>query len=108
VGGVIVNMTRPPLLTDAQLLMADHESLPAAGIRQALEQAGLAAHEAEILPALLAEARDHAQRVALERREMGRIEQLDMPTFVLPLLPGGIDLGGLYELADILTAGGVR
>ena len=108
VGGVIVNMTRPPLLTDAQLLMADHDTLPAAGIRLALEQAGLAAHEDEILPALLSEARDHAQRIALERREMNRVQQLDLPTFVLPLLPGGIDLGGLYELADIFTAGGVR
>ena len=39
---------------------------------------------------------------------MTRVEQLELPTFVLPLLPGGIDLGGLYELADILTAGGVR
>jgi hypothetical protein len=74
----------------------------------ALGAAGLSAHEDEILPALLAEASDHAQRVALERREMERIEDLDLPTFVLPLLSGGIDLGGLYELADILTAGGVR
>jgi hypothetical protein len=39
---------------------------------------------------------------------MARIEELDLPTFVLPLLPGGVDLGGLYELADILTAAGVR
>lgn len=108
VGAVMVNMTRPPLLSDAQLLMAEHDTLPAEAIRAALGAAGLAAHEDEILPALLAEASDHAQRVALERREMERIEDLDLPTFVLPLLSGGIDLGGLYELADILTAGGVR
>ena len=108
VGAVMVNMTRPPLLTDAQLLMADHGTLPTAAIRTALEKGGLAAHEDTILPALVSEASDHAQRVALERREMARIDELDLPTFVLPLLPGGIDLGGLYELADILTAGGVR
>lgn len=108
VGGVMVNMTRPPLLTDAQLLMAEQDTLPATSIGQALARVGLSAHEAEILPALLHEASDHAQRVALERREMVRVTELDLPTFVLPMLPDGIDLGGLYELADILTAGGVR
>ena len=44
----------------------------------------------------------------VERREMTRIVEADLPTLVLPLLASGIDLGGLYELADILTAGGVR
>ena len=108
VGGVIVNMTRPPLLDDAQLLMAEHATLPEAGIRAALREAGLGAHEDEILPALLAEASDHAQRIDLERREMARIQALHVPTFTLPLLPGGIDLGGLYELSEYFTAGGVR
>ncbi len=108
VGGVIVNMTRPPLLDDAQLLMAEHGTLPEEGIRTALRQAGLSAHEDEILPALLAEASDHARRVDLERREMSRVQALHLPTFSLPLLPEGIDLGGLYELAEIFTAGGVR
>ena len=106
VGGVFVNMTRPPLLTDAQLLMAEHDTLPQEAIRASLARCGLAAHEAQILPALLAEAADHAQRVALERWEMQRIDMIGLPTFVLPLLPGGVDLGGLYELADLLDQAG--
>ena len=36
------------------------------------------------------------------------ITELGLPTFVLPFLPAGIDLGGLYELADRLSEGGVR
>ena len=108
VGGVMVNMTRPPLLTDAQLVMAETDSLPATAIRKALAKAGLSAHEKQIIPALLVEAFDHAQRVALERREMTRVQDLNLPTFVLPMLPGGVDLGGLYELADILATAGVR
>jgi len=108
VGGVFVNMTRPPLLTDAELLMAKDNTLPASAIRQALDDAGLSAHSEEIVPALLIEAGDHAQRVALERREMTRVDELELPTFVLPMLADGIDLGGLYELADILTSEGVR
>jgi hypothetical protein len=38
---------------------------------------------------------------------MARIEELALPTFILPMLASGIDLGGLYELADLLTDGGV-
>jgi hypothetical protein len=30
-----------------------------------------------------------------------------VPTYELPRLADGIDLGGLYELADLLTDGGV-
>lgn len=108
VGAVIVNMTRPPALTDAQLDLAQHGSLPADAILRSLDRCGLAAHEAEILPALLREAADHAQRVALEVREMVRIDDLGLPTFTLPLLPAGVDLGGLYELSDILAEGGFQ
>jgi hypothetical protein len=107
VGGVIVNMTRPPVLTEPQFALASAGTLPAEAIRRSLERAGLGAHEAEIVPALMREASDHAQRVALEEREMARIEEADLPTFVLPLLASGIDLGGLYELADILADGGI-
>lgn len=108
VGGVVVNMTRPPLLDAGELALARSGGLPVDDIRSALGRAGLGAHEDVIVPALVAEAEDHARRVALEEREMARIRGLDLPTFSLPLLSGGIDLGGLYELADILHAGGVR
>jgi Anion-transporting ATPase len=108
VGGVIVNMTRPPVLTSGEMASAVAGTLPAAAIRRSLDRCGLSAHADEIVPALLREAEDHAQRVALEEREMARIVELGLPTFVLPMLAGGIDLGGLYELADILTDGGFR
>ena len=108
VGGVIVNMTRPPVLTQEQFALASAGTLPAESIRASLERGGLAMHENEILPALLREASDHAQRVALEGREMLRLEELDLPTFVLPMLPGGVDLGGLYELSGLLADGGLR
>ena len=108
VGGVIVNMTRTPVLTESELATAAAGRLPADAIRRSLERCGLSAHEDEIVPALLREAEDHAQRVALESREMDRVVDLGLPTFVLPFLPAGIDLGGLYELADRLSEGGVR
>jgi anion-transporting ArsA/GET3 family ATPase len=107
VGGVLVNMTRPPVLSESQIAGALAGTLPRDAVRTSLERCGLAMHEAEIVPALMREASDHAQRVALEVREMERVQELGLPTFVLPLLTSGVDLGGLYELAEILAAGGV-
>ena len=51
---------------------------------------------------------DHAARIDLERRELARIDALGLPTVTLPLLPAGIDLGGLYELAQIMREDGLR
>ena len=107
VGGIVVNMTRPPVLTPDQMERAATGTLPVRDIAAALASCGLGAHEAAIVPALLREAADHAQRVALEERERARVAQLGLPTFELPLLGGGVDLGGLYELADILREGGM-
>ncbi len=39
---------------------------------------------------------------------MARIDEIGLPTFTLPLLSDGIDLGGLYELSAILAEGGLR
>lgn len=108
VGSIIVNMTRPPVLSDEQLARAANGTLPAADIERSLQECGLGAHASAIVPALLREAADHAQRVALEERELERITAVGLPTFTLPLLSGGIDLGGLYELAALLREGGLR
>jgi len=35
------------------------------------------------------------------------VETLEVPTYELPLLVGGIDLGGLYELAALLRDQGM-
>lgn len=106
-GGIIVNMTRPPALTEPQMRAAVDSALPADAIALSLQECGLGAHEDAIVPALMREASDHAHRVALEAREMERVHDIGLPTFTLPMLSGGIDLGGLYELAEILHQEGV-
>jgi hypothetical protein len=35
------------------------------------------------------------------------VRELDTPTYELPLLVGGVDLGGLYELAERLREQGM-
>jgi hypothetical protein len=56
---------------------------------------------------LLSEARDHAERRALEDEQRALVGKLDVPTYELPLLVGGVDLGGLYELAGLLRDQGL-
>ena len=105
VGGIVVNMTRSALLTKDQLAEAMAGTLPAASLRASLVSAGLGAHVDQVLPGLLSEAADHAHRVELERRERNRLDDVDMPVIELPFLPGGIDLGALYSLAQTLVDG---
>ena len=106
VGGIFVNMTRPPQLDAAQRAMAIAGKLPQLEIEKDISQSGLAPTP-QLMEALLSEASDHAERVDLEITELERLTQQSRPIIVLPLLPSGIDLGGLYELAAIMTASGI-
>lgn len=51
---------------------------------------------------LLAEASGHARRRQLEAAELAVLEKQDGPLVALPQLRNDIDLGALYELADVL------
>ena len=58
--------------------------------------------------ALLGEATEHAVRVALEKARARRARRRSAGRpYELPALPGGVDLGGLYELAELLVEQGV-
>ena len=61
----------------------------------------------ELLDALLEEGRHHAERRRLEDSQRAIVESLGVPYYELPRLPGGIDLSGLYELAEELTEEGL-
>jgi len=108
VGGVFVNMVRPAAMTDAQIEQALTDALPVADIDADLTRAGIDHDTAAITQGLVDEAKDHALRVNLERRERQRIDALQQPTVQLPYLSDGIDMGALLELADIMRQQGVR
>jgi anion-transporting ArsA/GET3 family ATPase len=105
VGGLIVNMARPPMLDDADLALALAHALPAEQVASSLTAIGL---DPAFTPGLLAEADDRAQRVMLERTERARLATLGLTTATLPFVPEGIDLTALYGLADDLRAAGWR
>ncbi|AQW51828.1 ArsA-related P-loop ATPase [Streptomyces violaceusniger] len=101
-GGVIINMVRPAVL--------DHEAVEAvangrrAAVTKALSQAGLGGARRggmaeRLVDPLLEQAREHAERVALERAQRAELTSLGLPLHELELLTDGIDLAGLYRLA---------
>ncbi|MGH3341704.1 MAG: ArsA-related P-loop ATPase [Carbonactinosporaceae bacterium] len=104
VGGVVVNMVRPPLLREADLNAAAKGRLTRRNVSAGLAAAGMA--RSAVVTALLDEAREHAERVALEQAEWAEIDELGRPTYELPLFTDGVDLGGLYALADALCEQG--
>jgi anion-transporting ArsA/GET3 family ATPase len=106
VGGVVVNQVRPRDLRLKDLAAARKGELDRAAVGADLAAAGVEATD-ELLDELLAEARDHAVRRALEDAQRKLVKGLDVPSYELPQLAQGIDLGGLYELAAALRDGGM-
>jgi len=102
IGSVIVNMVRRSPLDDDALALATKEKLPRREIAAGLAAAGIAGGAATA-DALAAEARDHAIRVGLERENRSRIDELGKPVSELGLVPDGIDVGALFDLADELS-----
>jgi anion-transporting ArsA/GET3 family ATPase len=106
VGGVVVNQVRPRDLRLKDLVAARKGELDRAAVEADLAAAGVDATDA-LLDELLAEARDHAVRRALEDAQRKLVKRMDVPSYELPQLAQGIDLGGLYELAAVLRDGGM-
>ena len=106
VGGVIVNLARPRDLDADDLAAARSGNLDRAAIEKDLTAGGLAVTPT-LVEDLVAEAADHAERRALEDSQRDLVAQLDVPSYELPRLAGGIDVGGLYELAAHLRAQGM-
>jgi anion-transporting ArsA/GET3 family ATPase len=106
VGGVVVNLARRARLGEDARDAAVAETIPDSGVSQGLRAAGIEPSDT-LLDGLMAEALEHAQRLALEDEQRTLVEKLQRPTFELPRLPEGVDLGGLYELAAELREQGM-
>ena len=105
VGGVVVNLVRRKELSDEARALALDDRLPRKAVLGDLGKAGVDVTP-QLVDGLLLEAHDHAERRELEDRQRARIADLEVPTYELPRLPDGIDLGALYELAaDLIEQG---
>ncbi|TWG95597.1 anion-transporting ArsA/GET3 family ATPase [Nocardioides sp. J9] len=106
VGGVVVNLVRPRDLSAEQLAAARAGTLDRAALEADLAAGGIDVTP-ELVDGLLAEAADHAERRALEDSQRTLVAGLGVPSYELPRIAGGIDMGGLYELARLLREQGM-
>jgi len=106
VGGVVVNQVRRRDLPEEALEAARAGTLDRARVEADLKRAGVEPVDG-LVTTLLEEAREYAERRALEDAQRQRVAGLDVPTYQLERVAGGIDIGGLYELAADLKEQGL-
>jgi anion-transporting ArsA/GET3 family ATPase len=94
VGGVVINMARPAMLSREDLKVTPDVN----ALAEALTAAGLDSTEA-LAVALSDELAEHARHVELQDRERTELEAAGQPTYTLPMIAEGVDLAALYRLA---------
>ncbi|MBB6174175.1 anion-transporting ArsA/GET3 family ATPase [Nocardiopsis mwathae] len=105
VGAVMVNMVRDPLFDAESLAAAAAGRLDVDALACGLKAARLE-HPEQRARELAEEITDHALRMRVESAIRDRLADLEQPRYELPFLNDGIDLGGLYMLADGLREQG--
>lgn len=100
-GVVVVNLARTGGITATDLDAVGGEGLDAERLARAVAAVGLAIDDATV-DALVDEAAGHARRLRLEADERGSLDHVGRPVVELPRLVDGVDLGGLYQLAEAL------
>jgi anion-transporting ArsA/GET3 family ATPase len=106
IGGVVVNQVREEILTPEVLEAAARGSISREDVAADLTRVHLKATDA-LVDGLLTEARDHAERVAIERNESETIAELGRPTYTVQALAEGVDANGIREIAQTLRGQGM-
>ncbi|GAB3130500.1 ArsA family ATPase [Tsukamurella serpentis] len=108
VGAVIVNRALPHLLSAEQTTSAADGALDGPAVRTALEGAGLPLPEDD-LAGLLTETIQFARTIRGQHEARDDLAAIDAAgRLELPLLAGGVNLGGVFELSEDLAEAGVR
>jgi hypothetical protein len=81
--------------------------IDAEAVRDGLARAGISMPDADFA-GLLTETIEHASRIRSRAESALELEKLHTPRLELPTITDGVDLGSLYELAEILAQQGVR
>jgi anion-transporting ArsA/GET3 family ATPase len=108
VGAIVVNQLRDPMLSAKALkqVSSSRTSRLATGIAKDLESVRVRVTNG-LVAGLLDDARQHADRVSLEREQDAILQDLGRLMVRLPLLPEGTDAGGITVLADALADQGM-
>ena len=106
VGGVVVNLVRPQALGPGALTRVRDGAVDPTSIASDLTRA-MVDVDSGLVTSLLDEARDHAVRRQLEDEQRALVAAEGLPTYELPRIAGGIDLGALLEMAQLLREQGM-
>ena len=107
IGSVIVNRNIPAFLPADALERASDGDVDADAVRAGLSRAGITMSDRDFA-GLLTETIEHASRIRARSESARELENLHVPRLDLPTIPDGVDLGSLYELAEVLARQGVR
>jgi anion-transporting ArsA/GET3 family ATPase len=99
VGHVVLNLVRPPLLTDATRSALEAGTVKPATVAKSLSKASL---DPSAAPSLVAGGSAHLERQRLQDGQRDILDDCGRPLVELPALSEGIDLGALFELAERL------
>ena len=106
VGGVVVNLVRPQALGPGALAHVRDGAVDPTSVASDLTRA-MVDVDSGLVTSLLDEARDHAVRRQLEDEQRTLVAAEGLPTYELPRIAGGIDLGALLEMAQLLREQGM-
>ncbi|WP_280245998.1 ArsA-related P-loop ATPase [Nocardia abscessus] len=107
IGTVIVNRATEGQLPPELRARAARGDLDADAVRAGLTSAGITLSDSDF-QGLLTETIEHSATLQAQDDSAEELAKVDISRLYLPALPDGMDLGGLYELAEHLTAQGVR
>ncbi|WP_280259166.1 ArsA family ATPase [Nocardia abscessus] len=107
IGTVIVNRATEGQLPPELRARAARGDLDADAVRAGLASAGITLSDSDF-QGLLTETIEHSATLQAQDDSAEELAKVDISRLYLPALPDGMDLGGLYELAEHLTAQGVR
>lgn len=105
-GAVFLNRVRPERLPSRSVASAAAGRVDTGRIKAGLESTGLKPDD-EVLDGLVTETVEHAVRVQAEEQAREQLAETDLPSVSLPTFNDGIDVGALYELAQVLTEHGI-
>ena len=108
VGGILINMTPPLTLPEAQVRAAAAGRLPLDELTLGLKAAGLddSRLAAGLATDLAAELTEQARGTLAAEAQRSRLAEPGQPRYELPWISDGMDLGGLYRLAAALREQG--
>jgi len=107
IGSVIVNRNIQPFLPARELAKAAEGDIDADAVRAGLSRVGINLPDADFA-GLLTEAIEHASLISARSESSRELDRIRVPRLELPTIADGMDLGSLYELAEILAQQGVR